>query len=89
MLTKDLLRLRAAGEYLKPRFLQRDDREVLELAAGLIDIYRNGTGERADTLDAMADAFVLRYQDLKLTRGILKTVRARAVFSGTPSSQAS
>lgn len=82
MLTKDLLRLRAAGEYLKPRFLQRDDREVLELAAGLIDIYRNGTGERADTLDAMADAFVLRYQDLKLTRGILKTVRARAVFSG-------
>lgn len=82
MLTKDLLRLRASGMYLRPQFLKTDDHELLAFAKELISLYENGLGEQAETLDNLADIIVLRQKDLKLARGLLKVVRSRAVFSG-------
>ncbi|MBO5958962.1 MAG: DUF790 family protein, partial [Lentisphaeria bacterium] len=82
MLTKDLLRLRASGMYLKPQFLKTDDMDLLAFAKDLIGIYENGTAETAETLDNLADLIVLRQKDLKLARGLHKVVRGRAVFSG-------
>lgn len=82
MLTKDLLRLRASGMYLRPQFLKTDDHELLQFAKELIAIYEEGIGEQAETLDNLAEMIVLRQKDLKLARGLLKVVRSRAVFSG-------
>ena len=82
MLTKDLLRLRASGMYLRPQFLKTDDHELLQFAKELIVIYEEGIGEQAETLDNLAEMIVLRQKDLKLARGLLKVVRSRAVFSG-------
>lgn len=82
MLTKDLLRVRLNGDYLKPCFLDRDCAEWLELAAELTGLYENGTGESAGTLDSAAEACVLRCSDIKIARGLLKVIRARADFSG-------
>ena len=82
MLTKDLLRLRASGMYLRPQFLKTDDHELLQFAKELIAIYEEGIGEQAETLDNLAEMIVLRQKDLKLARGLLKVVRCRAVFSG-------
>jgi len=82
MLTKDLLRVRLSGDYLKPGFLNRDHAEWLELSSELIGLYENGLGESAGDLDAAADACVLRCSDIKIARGILKVVRGRADFSG-------
>ncbi len=81
MLTKDLLRFRIAGEYLKPRFIA-EDTETLELAGELTALYENSIGESAEMLENSGNASVLCHRDLKLARGILKTVRSRAVFSG-------
>lgn len=82
MLTKDLLRLRANGEYLRPQFVPTDDPEWLEFAAGLIRLYESGIGAEAGELDDTAEALAMRKRDLKLSRGIVKVVRARAEFSG-------
>ena len=82
MLTKDLLRLRASGMYLRPQFLKTDDHELLQFAKELIAIYEEGIGEQAETLDNLAEMIVLRQKDLKLARGLLKVVRSRAIFSG-------
>ena len=82
MLTKDLLRIRLNGDYLKPCFLDRNCAEWLDLAAELTGLYENGTGESAGTLDAAAEACVLRCADIKTARGLLKVIRARADFSG-------
>lgn len=82
MLTKDLLRLRASGAYLRPQFLKTDDHELLQFAKELIAIYEEGIGEQAETLDNLAEMLVLRQKDLKLARGLLKVVRSRAIFSG-------
>ncbi len=81
MLTKDLLRCRIAGEYLKPQFVFDDD-ESEELAENLLRLFSESAGDSAEMIDAAADAEVLRHRDLKLARGILKTVRSHAVFSG-------
>lgn len=56
MLTKELLRVRANGDYLKPGFLKNDDPAWLELAGDLIALYSEGTGESADILDTAANA---------------------------------
>lgn len=82
MLTKDLLRLRASGIYLRPQFLKTDDPDLLALAKELIAVYENSIGEQAETLDNLADLIVLRQKDLKLARGLLKVIRGRAIFSG-------
>ncbi len=81
MLTKELLRFRITGEYLKPRFIADDD-ESAGLAQDLLSLYENSIGDSAELLDSASDAAVLRHSDLKLARGIAKTVRNRAVFSG-------
>ncbi len=82
MLTRDLLRVRTQGVYLKPQFVSAMDHDSVELAQELISIYSEGMGETAGSLDEAANACVMRRRDLKLARGIMKIVRDRAVFSG-------
>lgn len=84
MLTRDLLRVRRAGNYLKVLFLQRDDPGCLRLAGELIRICTEGIGRTAAELEEEISACVLGGKDLRLARGIAKIVRDRAVFSGTP-----
>ena len=81
MLTKDLIRARLSGDYVKPQFVSPDDPEIVRYAGDLVQLYAEGTGATAAELDEAATALAAGIADKKLAGGLHKTVRDRAEFS--------
>ncbi len=81
MLSSELLRFKQNGDYLKPSFIDPSDPRLLHFASALLQLYENGTGSTRGTLDELTSGLLLRQKDLKLARGILKTLSDRAEFS--------
>ena len=51
MLTKDLLRVRFAGNYVKPQFIKTNDPALLELARNLLSIYQLSAGKTREYIE--------------------------------------
>lgn len=83
MITKELMRTRLQGKYVRPLFVDTSDKRLLALAQNLIATYENGINMTAEELDSMCDAIIEKEKDQKLARGIVKTLRSRAVFSSS------
>ena len=81
MLTKDLLRTRTAGNYIKPLFIKTDDPALLSLAKDLLEIYQLSTGKSREYIEGFTSAGVATSRDLKIGKGILKIIQDRAEFS--------
>ena len=81
MLTKDLIRARLSGDYVKPQFVSPDDPEIARYAGELVLLYADGEGTSAAELDESAAALALSLPDKKLAAGLHKIVRDRAQFS--------
>ena len=75
MLTKDLLRTRTAGNYIKPLFIKTDDPALLSLAKDLLEIYQLSTGKSREYIEGFTSAGVATSRDLKIGKGILKIIQ--------------
>ena len=85
MLTHDLLRFRNLSGYVKPMFLDENDRKTLDLAAELLETWRVGVeGYRKETETAI-NALAARWTDLKLPKGLSKVIADACQFSGDDS----
>ena len=83
MLTKDLLRVRVAGNYIKPQFIKTDDKALLELAKNLLEIYQLSTGKTREYIEGFTSTGAASYRDLKIGKGILKIIQDKAEFTST------
>ena len=81
MLTKDLIRARLNGDYVKPLFVPPDDPEIQRYCGELVLLYADGEGMSAAELDEAAAALAISLPDKKLAEGLHKIVRDRAEFS--------
>ena len=81
MLTKDLIRARLSGDYVKPLFVAPDDPEIQRYCGELVMLYADGEGMSAAELDESASALALSLPDKQLAAGLHKIVRDRAEFS--------
>lgn len=84
MLTKDLLRVRLAGNYIKPRFISTNDPELRELADSVLKICREGAGRTREYLENAAASCAALHKDTKLAKGIVKLAFDRLTYE-TPS----
>lgn len=80
MLTKDLLRVRFAGNYVKPQFIKTDDPALLELARNLLSIYQLSAGKTREYIEGFTSHGAASCRDLKVGKGILKIIQDRAEF---------
>ncbi|QSH40180.1 DUF790 family protein [Lentisphaerota bacterium ZTH] len=83
MLTKDLMRYRRRGDYLKPIFIDTGDAKLLEFATELLAVYGD-TGGKALTrgeIDELADPIVKGLSDLCLAKGLYKLITDRCEFA--------
>jgi len=84
MLTKDLLRTRLAGNYIKPRFISTDDPDLQELADSILKICREGVGRTREYLENAAASCAALHKDVKLAKGLVKLAFDRLTYE-TPS----
>ncbi len=83
MLTKDLLRFRRSGKYIKPLFIAVDDDKLLRLAGELLQIY-TAAEQQCQTRRQIADQIepmLSGWPDQKLIRGLNKLILDRCDFS--------
>ena len=80
MLTRDLLRTRLAGNYIKPRFIRTDDPELRELAESILKLCREGVGRSREYLENAASSCAALHRDAKLAKGLVKLVFDRLDF---------
>ncbi len=81
MLTKDLLRTRTAGNYIKPLFIKTNDPALLSLAKDLLEIYQLSEGKSREYIEGFTSAGVAASRDMKISKGILKIIQDRAEFT--------
>jgi predicted nuclease of restriction endonuclease-like RecB superfamily len=77
VLTKDLLRVSRAGGGYRPRFTDPGDED---LAAAVLEVYRDHVGERRETLEAALTDLEREAEDFKLVRGFAKLLEREATF---------
>ena len=83
MLTRELLRVRLAGTYIKPRFIRTDDPELRELADSILKICREGIGRTREYLENAAASCAALHKDTKLAKGIVKLAFDRMTYETT------
>ena len=81
MLTKELLRYKVSGEYVKPSFISPADPRLLGLAERLIAVFENSAGLTREELDEQLNRLTAGWNDVKLARGLVKILLDRAEFS--------
>lgn len=84
MLTKDLLRVKAGGKSLTPRFVDVASPGLLDLAARLLSCYvcaEDGSPVPLKEISESVEEVGGGYPDLKLLRGLDKILRDRCGFS--------
>ncbi|MFC7177232.1 DUF790 family protein [Halosegnis marinus] len=79
MLTKDLLRVSRAGGGYRPEFVGADP-AARDLAARVLDTYRDHVGETRGTLDGALESLEREAEDFKLVRGFAKLLEREAAF---------
>lgn len=82
MLTGDLIRVRQDGDELVPGYLQGGSASLREQAGDLLDIARQAADEqwRRGRLEDELDALIGEDRNLKLLKGIVKTLLDRGTF---------
>lgn len=85
MLTRDLLRFRNLSGYARPAFLEETDRNHLNLAAELLDVWRSGIGGFRKETETVINSLAARWTDLKLPKGLSKVISDAAHFTGDDS----
>lgn len=88
MLTKDLLNFRRNGDYLKPVFINTEDRGLQTLAGNLLALYEIPDGESVGIsmreLEELSEPFIKSQRNLKLAKGLNKLILDRCEFSAPP-----
>ena len=82
MLTRDLLRYKSSGMYVKPSFISVSEPKLLTLAERLIAIFENSVGTTREELDEQLERITAAYNDVKLARGLVKILLDRCEFTG-------
>ena len=84
MLTKDLLKYRRQGKYIRPFFIDADDGSLLQIANNLLTVYQGqeeGQNLTRGEIDELAEPVLKSHRDLKLTKGLNKLIADRCEFS--------
>lgn len=82
MLTKDLLRYKVSGEYVKPSFISPAETRLLDLAERLIAVFDQSIGLTREELEEQLHPLTAGWKDVKLARGLVKILQDRSEFSG-------
>ena len=84
MLTKDLIKFRKQGKYVRPVFIATDDSRLLRIAEDLLTIYHGqeeGGNLTRGEIEELVEPILKSYRDIKLTRGFNKLILDRGEFS--------
>ena len=84
MLTKDLLKYRRQGKYIRPFFIDTNDGGLLQIADNLLTVYQGqeeGQNLTRGEIEELAEPLLKSHRDLKLTRGLNKLIADRCEFS--------
>ncbi|MBU8901131.1 MAG: DUF790 family protein [Victivallales bacterium] len=84
MLTKDLVKFRKQGKYVRPNFIATNDSSLLRIAEDLLTIYHGqeeGENLTRGEIEELVEPVLKSHRDLKLTRGLNKLVLDRCDFS--------
>ena len=84
MLTKDLVKFRKQGKYVRPNFIATDDSKLLRVAEDLLTVYHGqeeGENLTRGEIEELVEPVLKSHRDLKLTRGFNKLILDRCKFS--------
>jgi hypothetical protein len=84
MLTKDLLKYRRQGKYIRPFFIDASDGNLLRIADNLLTVYQGqeeGQNLTRGEIEELAEPVLKSHRDLKLTKGLNKLIADRCEFS--------
>lgn len=84
MLTKDLVKFRKQGKYVRPNFIATDDSGLLRIAEDLLTVYHGqeeGENLTRGEIEELVEPVLKSHRDLKLTKGFNKLVLDRCEFS--------
>lgn len=84
MLTKDLVKFRKQGKYVRPNFIAADDSKLLRIAEDLLTVYHGeeeGENLTRGEIEELVEPVLKSHRDLKLTRGFNKLILDRCEFS--------
>ena len=73
MLTKDLIRARLSGDYVKPQFVSPDAPEIARYAGELVLLYADGEGTSAAELDEAPPRSLSRSRTRNLPPGFTRS----------------
>jgi predicted nuclease of restriction endonuclease-like RecB superfamily len=83
MLTKDLLKFRRRGDYIKPVFIGTVDPMLLELAEKLLAVYsfeQDSGGMTRGEISELVEPVLKSVSDPKISRGLNKLIQDRCIF---------
>ncbi len=84
MLTKDLIKFRKQGKYVRPVFISTDDSGLLRIAEDLLTVYHGqeeGGSLTRGEIEELVEPVLKSHRDLKFTKGLNKLVSDRCEFS--------
>jgi uncharacterized protein len=84
MLTKDLVKFRRQGKYVRPNFIETDNSALLQIAEDLLTVYHGqeaGGNLTRGEIEELVEPVLKSHRDLKLTRGFNKLILDRCEFS--------
>jgi uncharacterized protein len=84
MLTKDLIKFRKQGKYVRPNFIATDNNILLRIAEDLLTVYHGqeeGENLTRGEIEELIEPVLKSHRDLKLTRGFNKLILDRCKFS--------
>ena len=84
MLTKDLVKFRKQGKYVRPNFIATDDSRLLRIAEDLLTVYHGqeeGENLTRGEIEELVEPVLKSHRDLKLTKGFNKLILDRCEFS--------
>jgi len=84
MLTKDLVKFRKQGKYVRPIFIAADDSSLLRIAEDLLTVYHGqeeGENLTRGEIEELVEPVLKSHRDLKLTKGFNKLILDRCEFS--------
>jgi len=84
MLTKDLVKFRKQGKYVRPNFIATDNSALLQIAEDLLTVYQGqeeGGNLTRGEIEELIEPVLKSHRDLKLTQGLNKLILDRCEFS--------
>lgn len=81
MLTKDLLRFRRKAAKIIPQYVKNSDPKVQSLCNDILAIIHKSINKTKKELDKEIQIILYSHKDLKLSKGILKTIFSECIFN--------